>query len=123
MGESKSERLKWEGRAETQREHQRLIKSGTTSLPPQVRAELLALGQVLEDVLGDVLDSGEPVRLIVEPDLTGGATFTLKTVQGVSQARRGVYLHGKVKHAGDVSEALRRVILKGDWREDKYWRP
>lgn len=123
MGESKEERRKWEGRAQTQREHERIAKRRTSGLPEEVRAQLSSLGQILADELGAVLDAGESVRLIVEPNLTGGATFTLKTVQMVQQTRRGVYLHGVVKHSGDVSEALRRVIQKGDWREDKYWKP
>jgi len=123
MGKGYSERIKYEERAQMERERERLAKRGTSNLPQEVRAQLSAAGQVLADELGAVLDAGESVRLIVEPNLTGGATFTLKTVQMVQQTRRGVYLHGVVKHAGDVSEALRRVIQKGDWREDKYWRP
>lgn len=123
MAKGYSERIKHEERAQMERERQRIAKRGTSNLPEEVRAQLSSVGQVLTDELGGVLDAGESVRLIVEPDLTGGATFTLKTVQVVLQARRGVYLHGVVKHAGDVSEALRRVIQKGDWREDKYWRP
>lgn len=123
MGESKEERRKWEGREATQREHRRKNLTREAGLPAEVRVQLSTLGEILEDALGSVLDAGEPVKLIVEPDGRGGARFTLKTVRGVSAARRGVYLHGVVKHEADVSEALRRVIQKGDWREDQYWRP
>lgn len=123
MGKGYSEKIKYEERAQMERERERLAKRATSNLPEEVRAQLSSLSQVLEDALGSVLDAGESVRLVVEPNLTGGATFTLKTVQLVQQSRRGVYLHGVVKHAGDVSEALRRVIQKGDWREDKYWKP
>lgn len=123
MGESKDERRKWEGRAQSAREEERRRKQRETGVPAQVRAQLLAYSTVLEDALGDVLGSGESVKLIVEPDGRGGARFTLKTVQGVSTGRRGVYLHGLVSDAGDVPEAIRRVIEKGDWRVDRYWKP
>lgn len=123
MGKGYSERIKHEERAQMERERAKSAKRPTSNLPAEVRSQLFAVGQVLEDELGRVLDAGESVRLIIEPTLTGGASFTLKTVQVVSETRYGVYLHGVVKHSGDVSEALRRVIQKGDWRVDKYWKP
>lgn len=123
MGENKRERAEWEARALPSQEQRRLDREAARERAAQVRAQLSTAQQIAEWALRDVLDAGEPVRLIVEPDGLGGARFTLKTVQGVSTSRRGVYMHGVVKNDGDVSETLLRILEKGDWRVDQYWVP
>jgi hypothetical protein len=123
VGESKAERQKWIDRAATEREVARRASRGSDDVSQEIRRQLLAHGQRGADALRDLLDAGQPVRLIVEPDGCGGARFTVKTVQEVSQTRGGVYVHGVVKSEEDVSESLLRVLEKGDWRIDQYWKP
>lgn len=78
-------------------------------------------GQGFDD-FGDLVASGDFSGLVVRGDELCGYTFTLKAVLTVRARSVGVYMHGAVKTCAEIMPLIDRLLRKGDWHEDKYFR-
>jgi len=123
VGVSKEERKHQQQRADLRREIER-----KTALDAQREQSGLAYEHLVAaargyDSLWAHLGSGEFRSLSMRPDGSDGGTFILKAVLEVQQTPYGVYMYGEMKHASDLPGLLDRLLLRADWREDKYYRP
>jgi len=122
VGESKAERQKYLDREATRREIERKQRQADWPEGAGGGFDRLAASARGYDSLWSHLGSGEFRSLVYRPAGGGGGTFTLKAVLEVQQTAYGVYMYGGLKHAVDLPGLLDSLLLRADWREDKYWR-
>lgn len=123
MGVSKEEVRIQAARAALRREVETIQRAAEGSAQGMGAVERLAAFSTGYDALWSHLGSEGFRSLSVRPNGGGGRTFNLKAVLEVQQTSYGVYMYGEVKNAADIPGLLDRLLVRADWRTDKYYKP
>lgn len=110
-------------RKETEARNRPVEARGEPPAPPAARPRVSAHRGHSYDDFGDLVASGDFTGLVVRGDDFCGFTFTLKAVLVLRSRPFGVYMHGTCKTSAEVMPLIDRLLRKGDWHEDKYYKP